>query len=154
MNSDETNERADLILDAVETLVRLDGADGWSLADLADRAGVSLEEVESEFESEWEAFCYMIRRDEARFEAGIRTAPYRDQKERFMRVLEACVPDYDWTFWVELWSLALRERPAVQKNPSVGLLDDSLDFTGGVWRNVEAADENQNRQDEAEDNQQ
>ena len=29
-----------------------------------------------------------------------------------MHLLQACVPDYDWTFWIELWSLALRDERA------------------------------------------
>ena len=29
-----------------------------------------------------------------------------------LALLEACVPDYDWTFWIELWSLALRDERA------------------------------------------
>ena len=32
--------------------------------------------------------------------------------ERVLALLEACVPDYDWTFWIELWSLALRDERA------------------------------------------
>ena len=27
-------------------------------------------------------------------------------------MLEACVPDYDWTYWIELWSLSLRDERA------------------------------------------
>ena len=54
----------------------------------------------------------VIRRDEERWEAAIREAPYENATDRVMHLLQACVPDYDWTFWIELWSLALRDERA------------------------------------------
>lgn len=107
----ETDHRAS-VLDTAGDLIRERGADGWSMDDLAARAGVPLADLEAEFESEWTVFCHAIRRDEERWEIAIREAPYADAKERVVCLLEACVPDYDWIFWIELWSVALREAPA------------------------------------------
>jgi hypothetical protein len=112
--------RAEEILDAAEDLIRASSAEGWSLADLAEFAGTTVEEVEAEFSSEWEVFCRVIRRDEERWELAIREAPASNASERIMHLLQACVPDYDWTFWIELWSLALRDERA-------GALREELD---------------------------
>ena len=57
MNGDETSEERTALLDAAEGLIRDEGADGWALAELAERAGVELEAVEAEFATEWEVFC-------------------------------------------------------------------------------------------------
>jgi len=112
MNGNETSPQRTALLDAAEELIRDEGADGWSLADLAGRAGVGLEAVEAEFESEWHAFCHVIRRDEKRFESIVFETSAVTPGERIIALLEACVPDFDWTFWIELWSLALRDERA------------------------------------------
>lgn len=112
MNSDETSREGIALIDAAEALIRADGADGWELAELAERAGVGLDTVKAEFESEWQAFCAVMRRDEEQFE-GVAFRPGNGEpSERMLALLEACVPDYDWTFWIELWSLALRDERA------------------------------------------
>ncbi|MDX6587014.1 MAG: hypothetical protein QOI31_1487 [Solirubrobacterales bacterium] len=112
MNADETSPERTALLDAAEALIRAHGADGWALAELADRAGVELEAVEAEFETEWEAFCLVMRRDEERFESVLFASSAESPSEWILALLEACVPDYDWTFWIELWSLALRDERA------------------------------------------
>ena len=106
-----TPERTAL-LDAAEELIREEGADGWTLAELAQRAGMELAAVQVEFETEWEAFCLVTRRDEERFEDVVFQEGPESPTERILALLEACVPDYDWTFWIELWSLALRDERA------------------------------------------
>ncbi len=112
MNGNETTDRGNAVLDTAEELIRRRGADGWSLAELAEAANKSHESVRAEFESEWDVFRRVICRDEERWEHGIRDAPHRDASEHVMLLLEACVHDYDWTFWIELWSMALREERA------------------------------------------
>jgi AcrR family transcriptional regulator len=112
MNGDQTSPERTQLLDAAEFLIRQDGADGWALSQLAERAGVGLELVQAEFETEWDAFCQVMRRDEERFEAVILESSAETAGGRILAVLEACVPDYDWTFWIELWSLALRDERA------------------------------------------
>jgi AcrR family transcriptional regulator len=112
MNADEISPERTTLLDAAEALIRADGADGWTLSELAEQAGVELNAVEAEFESEWKAFCHVIRRDEERFEGVIRPSAAQGPSARILALLEACVPEYDWTFWIELWSLALRDERA------------------------------------------
>ena len=113
MNADETTPEHTALLDAAEGLIRVEGADGWSLADLAARAGVSLDAAEAEFDNEWEAFCHVIRRDEKRYESDALRSRQTTPSERVLALLEACVPDPDWMYWIELWSLALRDKRAV-----------------------------------------
>jgi len=62
----------------------------------------------------WELFAAVIRTDEDRFNAivdgavGAANAP----AEQLLAVIEACVTDFDWTYWIELWSLGLRDERA------------------------------------------
>ena len=112
MDADDTSAQRDAVLDAAEELIRDEGADGWSLEDLAARPGVGAAAVAAELGSEWEAFCLVIRRDEARFERLARGTAAVSPGARLVALLEACVPDFDWTFWIELWSLALRDDRA------------------------------------------
>jgi AcrR family transcriptional regulator len=114
MNGDETSAERTQLLDTAEALIREYGADAWELAQLADRAGVGLDAVEAEFDSTWEAFCYVIRRDEKRYETVALRPGQGSPGERILALLEACVPDYDWTYWIELWSLAVRDERAVE----------------------------------------
>jgi len=112
VHATETSGDSEGILDAAEQLIRTKGAEGWSLADLAASAGVPAADVHARFGSEWEVFCNVIRRDEEHWMAAIREAPYESGTDRVMHLLKACVPDYDWTYWIELWSLALRDERA------------------------------------------
>lgn len=112
MNGDGTSQERTVLLDAAEGLIRDEGADGWTLAQLAERAGVRLADVEAEFDSAWEAFCFVMRRDEERFEQSVLSDLPQTPSGKILALLEACVPDYDWTFWIELWSLALRDERA------------------------------------------
>jgi AcrR family transcriptional regulator len=112
MSTNPKSERAQTILDVAEGLVRDEGADGWSLEQLAARAGFDPEAVRQEFESEWAVFCSVIRRDEQRFERVIAVPPGASAGEAVTRLFEACVPDFDWTYWIELWSLSLRDERA------------------------------------------
>ncbi len=112
VHATETSDGFEGILDAAERLIRAKSAEGWTLTDLAESAGVPAAAVQAEFESEWEVFCAVIRRDEEHWMAAIRDAPYESATDRFMHLLQACVPDYDWTYWIELWSLALRDERA------------------------------------------
>jgi AcrR family transcriptional regulator len=112
MNADETSPERTLLLDVAEKLIRDQGADGWSLTELAERAGLGLDEVDAQFDDPWKAFCHVIRRDEWRYETAALRPSRTSPSERLLTLLEACVPDPDWTFWIELWSLALRDRRA------------------------------------------
>jgi hypothetical protein len=64
--------------------------------------------------SEWELFEALMRRDEAAFLELVARAGNGGASAagRLMAVIEGCVVEYDWTFWIELWSLALRDERA------------------------------------------
>ena len=111
MNEDETSGRG-AILDGAERLIRADGADGWSLAELAEEAGMGVDVVRSQFETEWEVFAAVIKRDERSFEAVTERSRSAPPRERIVAVIDATVRDFDWTYWIELWSLSLRDQRA------------------------------------------
>ena len=112
MDGGKTSKQREGLLDAAEGLIRDEGADGWSLPQLAERAGLALEVVQAEFESEWEVFSSVIRRDEWRFEVQACQGGTGRAGDRLVSFIEACVPGYDETYWIELWSLALRDERA------------------------------------------
>jgi AcrR family transcriptional regulator len=135
VHATETSDGYEGILDAAEGLIRAKSAEGWTLAELAESAGVPVAAVEAKFHSEWDVFCAVIRRDEEGWEMAIREAPYESATDRIMHLLKACVPDYDWTFWIELWSLALRDERAAQLREELdqnfrALIEELVD--GGV----------------------
>ena len=112
MNGDDETSQRTILLDAAEGLIRDEGADGWKLAELAERAGVGVAEVEAQLESEWHTFCLVVRRDEKRFEDVLSGSLPAGASAKVLALFEACVPDFDWTYWIELWSLALRDERA------------------------------------------
>lgn len=99
------------LLDAVEQQVREGGYERVSGAEAARRAGVELEGAEPDA---WDLFAAVVRRDEARFNAVVDSAlaGSHTQGDRLLGVIESCVLDYDWTYWIELWSAALRDERA------------------------------------------
>jgi hypothetical protein len=96
MIGDETSPERIALLDAAEGLIRDEGADGWTLAQLAGRANIGLAEIEAEFGSEWETFCVVMRRDEERFEQSVFRDSSTNPSGKIVALLEACVPNYDW----------------------------------------------------------
>lgn len=98
------------LLDAAGAVIRASGYEGLSRAAVAARAGVPAEDVPKP----WELFTAVIRQDEDSFNGivdnavGATSAP----SEQMLAVIEACVGDFDWTYWIELWSLALRDERA------------------------------------------
>jgi len=66
MESTNTADRWAAVLATAHDLIRKRGAEGWSLADLAERADVPLEDLQAEFDSEWDVFRQVICRDEER----------------------------------------------------------------------------------------
>jgi hypothetical protein len=77
----------------------------------ARRAGVDFDGDEPR---RWDVFAAVVRRDEARFNAIVDNALAASEThaERLLGLIESCVLDYDWTYWIELWSLALRDDRA------------------------------------------
>jgi len=64
--------------------------------------------------SAWDLFAAVMRRDEAQFNDMLATvgAQIDTAGGRLLALIEACVVQYDWTLWIELWSLALRDERA------------------------------------------
>jgi DNA-binding transcriptional regulator YbjK len=95
---------------AASHVIREAGCEGLTREAVAARAGVPVEEVPDP----WDLFAAVIRHDEAQFNAivdkavGATTVP----TEQVLALIEACVNDFDWTYWIELWSLALRDERA------------------------------------------
>ena len=100
----------DRLLDAAEALVDDRGFEGLEAGEAAAIAGVDGAEIPSE----WELFVGVVERDEHRFFdlLGSAIAAGTTPGERLLAVIEACVVDYDWGEWIELWSLALRDERA------------------------------------------
>lgn len=111
MIGDDTPEQAAL-LEAADELIHDEGADGWTLAELAEEAGLELDAVRAKFATEWDVFTAAITRDERSFESVFENARGAPPSERIVAVFEATVPDFDWTYWIELWSLSLRDERA------------------------------------------
>lgn len=64
--------------------------------------------------SAWDLFEAVMRQDEARFNDMLGTvgAQIETAGGRLLALIEGCVVEYDWTLWIELWSLALRDERA------------------------------------------
>ena len=64
--------------------------------------------------SAWELYAAVMRRDEEQFNELLATvgAEIETAGGRLMALIEACVVEYDWSLWIELWSLALRDERA------------------------------------------
>ena len=112
MHATDKSDGTGQILDAAEELIRATSAEGWSLGDLAERAGVPLDGRPGRVRLGVGGVHRSDPAGRGRLEAAIREAPYDNATDRIMHLLQACVPDYDWTFWIELWSLALRDERA------------------------------------------
>lgn len=100
---------------AVVALLMERGMEAFTLAELAARAGVPEDEVGRLYASEEEAIAICLREVEARFldeiAKRLQDAP---PEERLRAIVEGCVTQYDWTLWIDLWSLALREEWAAE----------------------------------------
>jgi AcrR family transcriptional regulator len=99
------------ILDAAERLIVEEGYEGIKPDAVAAAAGLSFDGPPP---SSWDLFAAVMLRDEARFNARVDAAieAASDPGGQLLGLIEACVIDHDWTFWIELWSIALREQAA------------------------------------------
>ena len=99
------------LLDAAEQLIIKRGYEGLSPADAASGAGLG---SAGEPPSQWELFAAVMQRDEARFNTIVDAALAETEGPgpRLLALIEACVVDYDWRYWIELWSQSLRDERA------------------------------------------
>lgn len=103
------------LLRSVVRVIAERGLEHASLADFARAAGVPEPEARAEFADPRELFAAAIAEDERAFLERLRErfadAPARAHLEA---VVAGCVSEYDWTLWIELWGLALREGWAAE----------------------------------------
>jgi BetI-type transcriptional repressor, C-terminal len=99
------------LVDAAGRLILDKGFEGLSPSEAAAAAGNG---VVDELPSAWDLFVAVIREDEDRFNAIVDSATAGAEKAgaKLLGVIETCVTDYDWSYWIELWSLATRDQRA------------------------------------------
>ena len=107
----KTEDRVDeRLLEAAAAVIREEGYEGLGRDVVAERAGLPPADVPEP----WELFAAVIRGDEAQFNAIVDKAVAATPVpgEQVLALIEACVTDFDWSYWIELWSLALRDERA------------------------------------------
>jgi len=104
------NEIDERLLNAASLLIREAGYEGLTREAVVARADVPVKEVPEP----WDLFAAVIRHDEAQFNVIVDKAVGATDvpTEQVLALIEACVNDFDWTYWIELWSLALRDERA------------------------------------------
>jgi AcrR family transcriptional regulator len=91
------------------------GMEAFTLEDLAARAGLEVDEVLARWSDPAQAIADCMRWDESRFLVEVHDRTGAGPPEVRLRALvQACVTQFDWTLWIELWSLALREAWAAK----------------------------------------
>ena len=130
------------LVDAAGRLILEGGYDALAPADAAAAAG-----VDGELPSQWDLFVAVIRADEDRFNAIVQKAVAGAETAgtKLLSLIEMCVVDYDWSYWIELWSLAARDERAralnealdqpfrgqilalIEEGKSTGEFDESVD---------------------------
>jgi AcrR family transcriptional regulator len=97
------------LVDAAGRLIHERGYERLSPADAAAAAGVS-----GDLPSQWDLFVAVIRADEDQFNAIVdRAVAGADSPgAKLLSLIEMCVVDYDWGYWIELWGLAVRDERA------------------------------------------
>ena len=101
----------DALLDAAEAIVDARGFERLESSEVARQAGL---DPGADLPSEWDLFVGIVERDEVRFREQVESALATGATpgERLLTLIEACVIDHDWSEWIELWSLALRDERA------------------------------------------
>jgi AcrR family transcriptional regulator len=104
------NGLSERLLEAATVVIREQGYEGLSRDKVAARAGMPEDEVPEP----WALFEAVIRGDEAQFNGIVDSAVAATPvpAEQMLALIETCVNDFDWSYWIELWSLALRDQRA------------------------------------------
>jgi AcrR family transcriptional regulator len=102
------------ILEAAARVIAERGIASTRIADVAERAGTSPPAVLYWFGSKDELLTDALTVDEDRFYGVMteRLAALEHPRDRLRHLIDACVAEYDWTLWMELWGRALRDRGA------------------------------------------
>ena len=100
------------ILAAASEVIAERGLAATRISDIAERAGTSGPALLYWFESKDELLGEALGFAEQSFYDGLneRLAQLQSPCERLRLLIEASAEAYDWTLWMELWTLALRDR--------------------------------------------
>jgi AcrR family transcriptional regulator len=99
------------ILAAAAEVITERGLAATRIADIAERAGTSASGVLYWFATKDELLAEALTVDEEAFNAHVteRLVTLRSPSAKLLMLFEACVEDYDWSLWIEVWSRALHD---------------------------------------------
>ncbi len=99
------------ILAAAAEVITERGLAATRISDIAERAGTSASGVLYWFATKDELLAEALTVDEERFNeyATQRLVTLRSPSAKLLMLFEACVDEYDWTLWIEVWSRALHD---------------------------------------------
>jgi AcrR family transcriptional regulator len=99
------------ILAAAAEVICERGLAATRIADIAERAGTSASGVLYWFATKDELLAEALTADEERFNEYVtqRLVGLRNPSAKLLVLFEACVEDYDWSLWIEVWSRALHD---------------------------------------------
>jgi AcrR family transcriptional regulator len=99
------------ILSAAAAVIAERGLASTRIADVAERAGTSAPAVLYWFENKDVLLAEALTFDEDRFDSALeeRLANLTSPAAKLVALIEACVNDYDWRLWVELWPRAFQD---------------------------------------------
>lgn len=110
--SDNQEDARTKALAVARGLLELRGFESLSTAAVAEMGGLHLATVEAEFTGPDELLIAVVQADDERVERDIRRrmADCANATDQMAVVIEGCVTESDWTYWIEVWSRALRSE--------------------------------------------
>jgi AcrR family transcriptional regulator len=99
------------ILAAAAEVITERGLAATRIADIAERAGTSASGVLYWFPTKEELLAEALIVDEEQFNERVtqQLVELPSPSAKLLMLFEACVDDYDWTLWIEVWSRALHD---------------------------------------------
>ena len=99
------------ILAAAAEVITERGLAATRIADIAERAGTSASGVLYWFATKDQLLAEALTVDEEAFNEHVtqRLLTLRSPSARLLMLFEACVEEYDWSLWIEVWSRALHD---------------------------------------------
>jgi AcrR family transcriptional regulator len=99
------------ILAAAAEVITERGLAATRIADIAERAGTSASGVLYWFPTKDELLAEALIVDEEHFNERVtqQLVELPSPSAKLLMLFEACVDDYDWTLWIEVWSRALHD---------------------------------------------
>ena len=99
------------ILAAAAEVITQRGLAATRIADIAERAGTSPSGVLYWFATKDQLLAEALTVDEEAFNEQVtqRLLTVRSPSARLLMLFDACVDEYDWSLWIEVWSRALHD---------------------------------------------